>query len=97
MLYEVITATGAIQYYKDGREVPDNIAAIFSYADGTQFLYDSMNINKSEGCEEHIIGNHATMKLETNNLLLDQAPKPKPAPGIAQLVSDIQKGIFKVV
>ena len=33
-------------------------------------------------------------RLETNNLLLDKKPKPEPAPGIVQLLTDIQKGIF---
>lgn len=90
-----VMATGSIQYYKDGREVPDNMAAIFSYDDGTQFIYDSMTINKAEGCEEHIIGDYATMKLESNNILREDPIKPEPAPGIAQLINDIQNGLFK--
>jgi predicted dehydrogenase len=41
-----VMGTGSIRYWKDGREVYDNLAAIFSYADGTQFTYDTQTINK---------------------------------------------------
>lgn len=89
-----VMATGSIRYWKDGREVPDNVAAIFSYADGTQFVYDSMTSNKKYGCEEQIMGDKATMQLETNVLF---AEKPPAAPGILQMVNDIEKGIFNAV
>ncbi|WP_066631523.1 Gfo/Idh/MocA family protein [Labilibacter marinus] len=90
-----VMGTGSIRYWKDGREVPDNIAAIFEYADGTQFTYDSQTINKRYGCEEEIIGDKGTFELETNRYYNVIPPKPKPAPGIAQLIGDIQKGIFE--
>ncbi|TLX74928.1 Gfo/Idh/MocA family oxidoreductase [Labilibacter sediminis] len=92
-----VTGTGSIRYWNDGREVNDNIAAIFSYADGTQFIYDSMTSNKKYGCEEQIMGHKATMELETNKLILEKPPKPKPAPGIAQLISDIKKDTFQSI
>jgi predicted dehydrogenase len=37
-----VTGTGSIVFWKDGREVHDNVALIYSYDDGTQFIYDSM-------------------------------------------------------
>ena len=92
-----VMGTGSIRYWKDGREVPDNIAVIFSYADGTKFTYDSQTINKRYGCEEEIIGDKGTFELETNRYYNVVPPKPKPAPGIAQLIGDIQKGLFEEV
>ncbi len=47
-----VMGTGSINYWKDGREVYDNIACIFSYADGTQFLCDSLISNRHHGIEE---------------------------------------------
>lgn len=86
-----VMATGSIQYYKDGREVPDNLAAIFSYANGVQFVYDNITMNGLDGCEETILCDYGTLRLETNNLRKENPPA---APGILQLVNDIEKGIF---
>ncbi len=92
-----VMGTGSIRYWKDGREVNDNIAAIFSYDDGTKFTYDSQTINKKYGCEEEIMGEKGNFELETNKYYSTTPPKPKAAPGIAQLVGDIQKGLFESV
>lgn len=92
-----VMGTGSIRYWKDGREVYDNLAAIFSYEDGTQFTYDTQTINKRYGCEEEIIGDKGSFELETNRYYSTTPPKPEPAPGIAQLVGDIQKGMFESV
>jgi hypothetical protein len=43
----VVTGTGSIVFWKDGREVNDNVALIYSYDDGTQFIYDSMTSIKN--------------------------------------------------
>ncbi|PKQ64250.1 hyaluronate lyase [Labilibaculum filiforme] len=92
-----VMGTGSIRYWNDGREVNDNFAAIFSYADGTKFTYDTQTINKRYGCEEEIIGDKGSFELETNRYYSTTPPKPEPAPGIAQLVGDIQNGMFKSV
>lgn len=87
-----VAGSGSIRYWKDGREVNDNLAAIFSYQNGTQFIYDSMTMNKQYGCEEKIIGDTGVMELETNKYYTENPPA---APGILQLVNDIEKGLFK--
>ncbi len=89
-----VMGTGSIRYWDDGREVHDNIAAIFSYADGTQFTYDSMTSNRKYGLQVQVMGDKASMELETNRMFLENPPKPEPALGIAQLLGDIQKGTF---
>ena len=58
-----VMGTGSIRYWNDGREVNDNLAAIFSYADGTKFTYDTQTINKRYGCEEEIIGDKGLFEL----------------------------------
>ncbi|MGQ1784813.1 MULTISPECIES: Gfo/Idh/MocA family protein [unclassified Saccharicrinis] len=92
-----VMGTGSIRYWHDGREVYDNLAVIFSYKDGTKFTYDSQTINKRYGCEEEIIGDKGTFELETNKFYSSKPVKPKPAPGIAQMIGDIQKGLFEEV
>jgi predicted dehydrogenase len=86
-----VMGTGSINYWKDGREVEDNVAVIYSYPDGTQFIYDSMISNKFYGLEEQVMGDKGTMELESNKMYSENPPKPA---GILQLVNDIEHGIF---
>ncbi len=86
-----VMGTGSINYWKDGREVEDNVAVIYSYADGTQFIYDSMTSNKFYGCEQQVMGDKGTIELETNKMYSENPPQPA---GILQLVNDIEHGIF---
>jgi len=91
---ESVMGTGSINFWKDGREVYDNIAMIFSYPDGTQFIYDSVISNKHYGLEEQIMGNKGTMELEVNKHFSETIPQP---PAILQLLNDIEKDIFDTI
>jgi predicted dehydrogenase len=86
-----VMGTGSIRFWKDGREVDDNIALIYSYDDGTQFIYDSMISNKKYGLEEQIMGHLGTIEFEVNRSYTENPPA---APGILQLINDIEHGIF---
>lgn len=86
-----VMGNGSIRFWKDGREVNDNIALIYSYDDGTQFIYDSMISNKKYGLEEQIMGHLGTIEFEVNRYYTEN---PHPAPGIQQLINDIEHGIF---
>lgn len=86
-----VMGTGSIRYWNDGREVDDNIALIYSYDDGTQFIYDSMTSNQKYGLEEQIQGNLGTIEFEVNRQYTENPPV---APGIQQLINDIEHGIF---
>lgn len=86
-----VIGTGSINYWKDGREIYDNVALIYSYADGTQFVYDSMTSNRFYGLQEQILGDKGTIELETNKMFSENPPKPA---GIYQLINDIEHGIF---
>jgi len=92
-----VMGTGSINYWKDGREVYDNVALIYSYADGMQFIYDSMTANRHYGLEEQIMGDKGTLEMEVNKRYFEKPPpkpKPPPPPGIVQLMRDIENGIF---
>jgi predicted dehydrogenase len=89
-----VMGTGGINYWKDGREVEDNVAVIYSYADGTKFVYDSMISNKFYGLEQQILGDKGTLELESNKYYTENPPKPA---GILQLVNDMEKGLFSAV
>jgi len=89
-----VMGTGSINYWKDGREVYDNVACIYSYPDGMQLVYDSMISNKHYGLEEQILGSKGTMELEVNKYYSEYPPTP---PAILQLINDIEKDIFDVI
>lgn len=89
-----VMGTGSINYWKDGREVYDNIACIFTYPDGTHFVYDSMISNKHYGLEEQILGDKGTIEFEVNKIYSENPPDP---PAILRLINDIEKGIFDTI
>lgn len=89
-----VVCNGSINYWKDGREVYDNIACIYEYPDGSNFIYDSQNCNKHYGCEEQVIGSKGTMELEINKYYSSHLPPP---PAILQLINDIEKDIFDII
>jgi predicted dehydrogenase len=72
-----VRGVGSINYWKDGREVYDNVALIYSYADGTQFIYDSMTSNRHYGLQEQIMGSKGTLELETNKFYSENPPQPE--------------------
>ncbi|MEW6507334.1 MAG: Gfo/Idh/MocA family oxidoreductase [Bacteroidota bacterium] len=86
-----VLGNGSINYWKDGRNVYDNVACIFSYPNGVQFIYDSVISNKHYGLEEQILGSNGTIEFEVNKIYSETPPAP---PAILQLINDIEKGIF---
>ncbi|MDA3927740.1 MAG: Gfo/Idh/MocA family oxidoreductase [Prolixibacteraceae bacterium] len=86
-----VMGTGSIRFWKDGREVNDNIALIYSFEDGTQFVYDSMTSNKKYGLEEQIMGHKGTIEFEVNR---QYSETPPAAPGIQQLINNVEHGLF---
>jgi predicted dehydrogenase len=56
-----VTGTGGIDYWKDGREVCDNIEVIFKYPGGRKMTYTSILYNAHLGYNEQIMGDHGTI------------------------------------
>jgi predicted dehydrogenase len=83
-----VSAKGSINFWNDGREVDDNIAAIFSFDDGMSFIYDSLISNKHHGLQVQVMGNKATLELETNQYYLEEPPAP---PAIEAMVDSIRQ------
>ncbi|MDR0575920.1 MAG: Gfo/Idh/MocA family oxidoreductase [Tannerella sp.] len=88
---ESVMGYGDIVYWKDGREVYDNISLIYHYPNGVKMSYESVISNKFLGLEELILGDKGTMELEKGKYYFEEA---KPAPGILQLINQIEHKIF---
>ncbi len=90
----MVWGSGGINYWKDGREVFDNVNLVYSYPNGTHLIYDSMISNKHYGLEEQIMGPKGTMELE-NGRIWEEFPPP--APGILQLINNLEHKFFDAV
>jgi predicted dehydrogenase len=91
---ECVWGAGSINHWKDGREVYDNVNLVYKYPGGTHLVYDSMTSNKKYGLEEQIMGPLGTLELEAG---VKYKEFPKPAPGIIQLINDLEHSLFEVV
>ena len=89
-----VVGSGSICFWKDGREVYDQVALVYDYPNGAKCIYDSMIANKHYGLEEQIMGNKGTIEPEFNRIYSENPP---PAPGIRQLVNNISSDIFDVI
>jgi predicted dehydrogenase len=88
---ESVTGYGDIVYWKDGREVYDNISLIYKYPGGIKMSYESIISNKFLGLEELILGDKGTVELEKGKYYFEEA---RPAPGIMQLINDVEHKVF---
>jgi predicted dehydrogenase len=60
---ESVMGMGDIVYWKDGREVPDNVQAIFRYPGGRTFSFSSITTNRFEGEQIRVYGTGGTLVL----------------------------------
>ena len=72
----------------------DNVNLVYKYPNGTHLIYDSMVSNRHYGFEEQIMGPKGTMELE-NGKIWDEFPPP--APGILQLINNLEHKFFDAV
>lgn len=82
---------GAITYWKDGREVYDNVSCIYVFDNGVKMNYESVISNKFYGLEEQILGHLGTVEPEKGKYYFENID---PAPGFLQLVNDIENKLF---
>jgi len=56
-----VTGTGEIDYWKDGREVCDNVQTIFEYPEGRKMVFSSILYNAHHRFDEQIMGDGGTL------------------------------------
>ena len=76
-------ATGGLRYWKDGRDVPDVMLALFDYPDGFNL---SLRVNFVDGGQESeglsFTGSEGTMEIAGNGVTVSRVPREK-APGLS--------------
>lgn len=85
---------GAITYWKDGREVDDNVSCIYVFDNGVKLTYESIISNKFYGLEEQILGHLGTVEPEKGKYYFESI---EPAPGFLQMVNDIEHKLFDAI
>jgi len=58
-----VIGIGGIDYWKDGREIYDNVQCIFEYPGGQKLVYSSITSNAHFGPTEQIMGDEGTLEL----------------------------------
>jgi predicted dehydrogenase len=69
---ETITGMGDIVFWKDGREVYDNVNVIYRYANGVKINYESLISNKYNGMEDQILGHKGTVDMTKGIYYLEE-------------------------
>ncbi|TWV13234.1 twin-arginine translocation signal domain-containing protein [Bacteroidaceae bacterium HV4-6-C5C] len=90
-LPEKVMGHGAITFWKDGRDVYDNISCIYVFDNGVKMTFDSVISNKFYGLEEQIMGNLGTVEPEHGKYYFENTP---PAPGFLQMVNEFENRLF---
>ena len=91
---DYVMGSGSINHWKDGREVFDNVNLVYHYPSGTHVIYDSLISNKKYGMEIQAQGPLGTIEMETGYRYEEQPP---PAPGIIQLITNIEHSVFDAI
>lgn len=58
-----VMGTGGIDYWKDGRDVWDNVEVIYEYPNGVKLVYTSILANQYDGYAEQFMGDKGTLLL----------------------------------
>lgn len=82
---------GAITFWKEKREVYDNVSCIYMFDNGVKMNYDSVLSSKFYGLEEQIMCNKGTVEPEKSKYYFEEVP---PAPAFLQLVNDMENAMF---
>ncbi|MBW6526841.1 Gfo/Idh/MocA family oxidoreductase [Sphingomonas sp. RHCKR7] len=85
-----VMGSGSICFWKDGREVYDQVALIYDFSEGRKVIYTSMLNNARYGCEEQIQGSKGTIEPELGRIY--QEVQPAAVPALAKMRKDVQAG-----
>lgn len=92
-LPQKVMGHGAITYWKDGREVYDNINTIYVFEDGKKLTWGSDIANKFYGLEEQILGSKGTVEPERSRYYFEDTDLA-PAPAFLQMLNDWDAKLF---
>ncbi len=91
MLPKKVMGHGSLNYWRDGREVYDNINMIYVFEDGRKMTWGSDIANRFYGLEEQILGSKGTVEPERGKYYFEDFD---PAPAFLQLINEWENKLF---
>lgn len=88
---EKVMGHGALTFWKEKREVWDNVSCIYMFENGVRMNFDSILSNKFYGLEEQILCHKGTIEPEKSKYYYEEIP---PAPAFLQLINDVENALF---
>lgn len=70
-----VMGMGGIDYWKDGREVYDNVNVLFEYPEGVKVYFQSLTTNQYDDCYEQFMGDKGTLIMSPSGARLIPEPK----------------------
>lgn len=91
MYPEKVMGSGSLVYWKDGREVFDSVAVIYTFPNGVNMTFESVISNKHFGMGEQILCKDAMIDLLGSRIYYEN---PAPKSGLRQLLAEIEQDVF---
>lgn len=70
-----VVGIGGLDFWKDGRDILDNVQCVFEYPNGVKFTFQSLTTNQFDGATEQIMGTKGTMVLSEGKCMFYREPK----------------------
>lgn len=94
-LPEYVVGSGSLHHLKKGdRDTFDHVHVLYKYPSGAHFEATSILTNGHYGLEEQVMGPKGTYELEKGRYYTETPP---PAPGIKQLINDMESKVFETI
>ncbi|HJW99867.1 MAG TPA: Gfo/Idh/MocA family oxidoreductase [Terriglobales bacterium] len=58
-----VIASGGVDFWKDGREMPDNVQVTYRYPGGQTLFFSAITTNRLDGCEVRVLGTGGSIVL----------------------------------
>jgi predicted dehydrogenase len=90
-----VSGVGGLDYWKDGRDIFDNVSVIFEYPQGQKFVFTSVCNNAHLDFSEVIMGDEGTIEITLGNnsgkAMFFHENKPKDAPTNKVVTADTKE------
>lgn len=72
---ETVLAAGGVDFWKDGRDLPDNVAAVFRYPGGRTLVFSALSTNSMEGTQTRVFGTDGALVMTNADAALYWEPR----------------------
>src|SRR5437899_3299099 len=83
---ESVIGTGGIDYWKDGREVPDNVQAVYRYPGGGTHFFSAVTTSRLDGSQLRVYGTTGSVVLTQIDGIFYEEPATEQSAALAETV-----------